>query len=152
MRVSQSDMAAASSGHKGTDHLRIVALVEAAAEFAFDVLEPGGTFVAKVLAGGAEQGLQALRSRRSDVSLTLFNMDDPIVGGYTPDKVALRRAISLAVDVDAEIRLVLGGQAMAAQSPVPPNTHAYDPTFKSENADHDPARAKALLDLYGYVD
>ena len=115
-------------------------------------------FVNQAMPGGklapylAEQGLQALRSRRSDVSLTLFNMDDPIVGGYTPDKVALRRAISLAVDVDAEIRLVLGGQAMAAQSPVPPNTHAYDPTFKSENADHDPARAKALLDLYGYVD
>lgn len=58
--VVMSDMAAASSGHKGTDHLRIVALVEAAAEFAFDVLEPGGTFVAKVLAGGAEQGLQAI--------------------------------------------------------------------------------------------
>ena len=58
-----SDMAAASSGHKGTDHLRIVALVEAAAEFAFDVLEPGGSFVAKVLAGGAEQGLQAVLKR-----------------------------------------------------------------------------------------
>ncbi|HRO15210.1 MAG TPA: RlmE family RNA methyltransferase [Paracoccus sp. (in: a-proteobacteria)] len=61
--VVMSDMAAASSGHKGTDHLRIVALVEAAAEFAFDVLEPGGTFVAKVLAGGAEQGLQAVLKR-----------------------------------------------------------------------------------------
>ena len=61
--VVMSDMAAASSGHKGTDHLRIVALVEAAAEFAFDVLEPGGTFVAKVLAGGAEQGLQAILKR-----------------------------------------------------------------------------------------
>ncbi|WP_112874550.1 RlmE family RNA methyltransferase [Paracoccus endophyticus] len=57
--VVMSDMAASASGHKGTDHLRIVALVEAAAQFAFDVLEPGGTFVAKVLAGGAERGLQA---------------------------------------------------------------------------------------------
>ena len=55
-----SDMAAASSGHKQTDHLRIVALCEAAAELAFDVLEEGGAFVAKVLAGGAESGLQAL--------------------------------------------------------------------------------------------
>ena len=52
-----SDMAAASSGHKGTDHLRIIALCEASAEFAFDVLEEGGAFVAKVLAGGAEQAL-----------------------------------------------------------------------------------------------
>jgi len=52
--VVMSDMAAAASGHQQTDHLRIIGLCEAAAEFAFDVLEPGGTFVAKVLAGGAE--------------------------------------------------------------------------------------------------
>ncbi len=64
--VVMSDMAAASSGHKQTDHLRIVALCEAAAEFAFDVLEEGGTFVAKVLAGGAEQGLQARLKQRFD--------------------------------------------------------------------------------------
>jgi 23S rRNA (uridine2552-2'-O)-methyltransferase len=58
-----SDMAAASSGHKGTDHLRIVALVEAALAFAFDVLEEDGTFVAKVLAGGAENEMQAMLKR-----------------------------------------------------------------------------------------
>ncbi len=58
--VVMSDMAAASSGHKGTDHLRIVALVEAALAFAFDVLDEGGTFVAKVLAGGAENEMQTL--------------------------------------------------------------------------------------------
>lgn len=62
--VVMSDMAAAASGHKGTDHLRIIALCEAAAEFAFDVLEEGGTFVAKVLAGGAEGALQALLKQR----------------------------------------------------------------------------------------
>ncbi len=62
--VVMSDMAAASSGHKQTDHLRIVALCEAAAEFAFDVLEDGGTFVAKVLAGGAEIGLQTMLKKR----------------------------------------------------------------------------------------
>ena len=59
-----SDMAASASGHKGTDHLRIIALCEAAAYFAFDVLEEGGTFVAKVLAGGAENELQAILKRR----------------------------------------------------------------------------------------
>ena len=52
--VVMSDMAPFSSGHKGADHIRIMALVEAALYFAIDVLEPGGTFVAKVLAGGAE--------------------------------------------------------------------------------------------------
>ena len=62
--VVMSDMAAASSGHKQTDHLRIIALCEAAAYFAFDVLEEGGTFVAKVLAGGAEGELQKLLKQR----------------------------------------------------------------------------------------
>jgi len=58
--VVMSDMAAASSGHKQTDHLRIMALCEAAAWFSFDVLEAGGTFIAKVLAGGAEGDLQKI--------------------------------------------------------------------------------------------
>ena len=64
--VVMSDMAAASSGHKQTDHLRIMALCEAAAYFAFDVLEEGGTFVAKVLAGGAEGDLQKLLKQKFD--------------------------------------------------------------------------------------
>lgn len=62
--VVMSDMAAASSGHKQTDHLRIISLCEAAAYFSFDVLEEGGTFVAKVLAGGAEGELQKLLKQR----------------------------------------------------------------------------------------
>ncbi len=62
--VVMSDMAAASSGHKQTDHLRIIALCEAAAEFAFDVLDEGGTFVSKVLEGGAEADLQKELKRR----------------------------------------------------------------------------------------
>ncbi len=62
--VVMSDMAASASGHKQTDHLRIIALCEAAAYFAFDVLEEGGTFVAKVLAGGAEGELQKLLKAR----------------------------------------------------------------------------------------
>ncbi len=62
--VVMSDMAAASSGHKQTDHLRIIALGEAAAHLAFDVLDEGGTFVAKVLAGGAEGELQKLLKQK----------------------------------------------------------------------------------------
>ncbi len=58
--VVMSDMAASSTGHKQTDHLRVIAMCEAAAYLAFDVLEIGGTFVAKVLAGGAEGDLQVL--------------------------------------------------------------------------------------------
>ena len=62
--IVMSDMAASSSGHKKTDHLRIMALCETAAYFAFDVLEEGGTFVAKVLAGGAENDLQTLLKQK----------------------------------------------------------------------------------------
>jgi 23S rRNA (uridine2552-2'-O)-methyltransferase len=58
-----SDMAAPASGHPPTDHLRVTALVEAAADFAMDVLEPGGVFVAKVLAGGADADLVRLLNR-----------------------------------------------------------------------------------------
>ena len=59
-----SDMAAAASGHRRTDHLRIIALCEVAAEFAVDVLDEGGVFVAKVLAGGAEGNMQNMLRRR----------------------------------------------------------------------------------------
>lgn len=58
--VVMSDMAPGSSGHKKTDHLRIINLCEQAAYFSFDVLASGGTFVAKVLAGGAESELQKI--------------------------------------------------------------------------------------------
>jgi ABC-type transport system substrate-binding protein len=75
-----------------------------------------------------------------------------VVGGYTPEKVALRRAISLGMDIDRQIRVARRGQAVAAQSIIVPHTTGYDPHFKSENGDFDPARAKALLDLYGYTD
>jgi 23S rRNA (uridine2552-2'-O)-methyltransferase len=59
-----SDMAANTVGHPQTDHLRTMGLVEAALDFAGDILQPGGAFVAKVLAGGADSGLVAELKRR----------------------------------------------------------------------------------------
>lgn len=58
-----SDMAAPTTGHRATDHLRIIGLVEMAADFALDVLAPGGTFVAKVFQGGTEHELLAMLKR-----------------------------------------------------------------------------------------
>ena len=58
-----SDMAANATGHRKTDHIKIVALVEAASEFAREVLEPGGTFLAKVIQGGTEGALLAALKR-----------------------------------------------------------------------------------------
>ncbi len=100
----------------------------------------------------AKRGIQVRRYVNPDFTMSWFNMDDAVVGGYTPDKVALRRAIGLAYDIDREIRIVRRGGAIAAQAPMPPGTYGYDPAYRSDNSAHDPARAKALLDLYGYID
>lgn len=100
----------------------------------------------------AKQGIQMVRYPRADVAVSYFAMENPVVGGNEPHKVALRRAISLAVDVEREIRLVRRGQAIPAQGPIAPETTAYDPRFKSEMSQFSRARAKALLDLHGYVD
>lgn len=100
----------------------------------------------------AKRGIVKHRILSPDRTLYYFNMEDPVVGGYTPEKVALRRAISLATDVNREITVVRRGQAIPAQSVVAPGNWGYDPAYKTENSDHDVPRAKALLDLYGYVD
>ena len=100
----------------------------------------------------AKKGVRLQRSLRPDMSMSFFFMEHPLVGGYTPGKVALRRAIALAFDGDNYIRRVLGGLAIPAQSTVAPRTPGYGPASNSAMSDFDPARAKALLDLYGYVD
>ena len=100
----------------------------------------------------AKRGLRLQSSLRPDMNMSFFFMEHPLVGGYTPDKVALRRAIGLALDNDAYIRHVLGGLAIPAQSTIAPYTTGFDAAYKSEMSDYSPTRAKALLDLYGYVD
>jgi ABC-type transport system substrate-binding protein len=113
-----------------------------------NVAMPGG----KLAPNLAHEGVQGQRELAADAAMTYFNMEDPTVGGYTPEKIALRRAISLAYDVDREIRLLRRGNAIVAQGSTIPHTSGYDPSFKSEMGDYDPARANALLDLYGYAD
>jgi ABC-type transport system substrate-binding protein len=100
----------------------------------------------------ARRGIGLNRIVSPDRVLYYFNMEDPVIGGFAPERVALRRAIRLATDVGKEIRTVRRGQAIPAQTIVAPGSWGYDAAYKSENSDFDPARAKALLDLYGYVD
>ena len=100
----------------------------------------------------AKMGMQMERVPLSDIRMLYFSMLNPIVGGYTPDKVALRRAIGLAMDGEQEARLAMRGQAMVAQGFVMPNTSSFDPAFRSEMGTHDRAKAMALLDMFGYVD
>ena len=99
-----------------------------------------------------KKGIQLQLAPQADMQMTYFNFDDPLVGGYTPDKVALRRAIGLSHDGAAWIRLVRGGLAVPAQSSVPPLTIGYEAGYHSEMSEFNPAKARALLDLFGYVD
>lgn len=117
------------------------------AEF-IDVAMPGGRLAPNL----ARRGIQAERTLQADITMTLYNMDHPVVGGLAPERVALRRAINLSVDLQREIRLLRRGLAIPAQSPVLPHLSGYDPDFRSENSEYSPAKARALLDLYGYVD
>ncbi|MEO8656303.1 MAG: ABC transporter substrate-binding protein, partial [Ramlibacter sp.] len=99
-----------------------------------------------------KRGIQMERVALSDITMFYFQMDNPVVGGYSPEKVALRRAISLAYNSEEELRLPRRGQAIVAQGPLMPNTLSYDPQFRSEMGTFDRARAIALLDMFGYTD
>jgi ABC-type transport system substrate-binding protein len=109
---------------------------------------PGG----KLSADLARRGVQMSQATEYALTYTYFGMNHPVVGGMTPEKVALRRAIALAYRVDDEVRLLRRGQAQRARSTVPPGVNGYDPHSVGEIAQVNPARAKAILDAYGYVD
>jgi ABC-type transport system substrate-binding protein len=81
-----------------------------------------------------------------------FNMEHPVVGGYSPPQVALRRAIAFALDRQQAIAVLEKGQALPAYTPMPPGVVGYDPEFVTDQQDYDPARAIALLEMYGWVD
>jgi ABC-type transport system substrate-binding protein len=99
-----------------------------------------------------KRGIHMAQVPALDLTFNYFNMEDPIWGGYTPDKVALRRAVSLGYKVSDEIAIVRKGQAIAAETPYSPGVAGYDPNFRTSAGEYSPAKAKALLDMFGYVD
>jgi len=99
----------------------------------------------------ARRGVVLQRSLEPSLSFFFFNMDDPVVGGYTPAKIALRRAMSLAYDRDEGIRQLRFGQAIPATQPIPRGVLGHDPTPPATRS-YDPAAARALLDRFGYKD
>jgi ABC-type transport system substrate-binding protein len=99
----------------------------------------------------AEAGVVLARGIQPAITYTYFNMEDPIVGGYTKEKVALRRAIGMAYNTDEEIKVLWQGQAVPATQPIPPGVTGHDPKFDG-HVRYDLAGAKALLDKFGYVD
>ncbi len=112
-----------------------------------NVVDANGKLKARL----AQRGVTLARGIQPAITYTYFNMEDAVVGGYTPDKVALRRAIGMAYNVPEEIRVIRMGQAIPATQPVPPNVTGYNPNLKSA-LHFDPAAARALLDRFGYRD
>ena len=100
----------------------------------------------------ARRGVRLDTTLMADLTMSSFNMQDPLIGGYTPEKVALRRAISLGFDNEDFIRQIYKGYGVLAQSPIVPGTFGYDPQWRTGMSEHNPAQAKALLDTYGYID
>jgi ABC-type transport system substrate-binding protein len=101
----------------------------------------------------AKRGVHIEQTPQVEITITAFyNMEDPVLGGYTPEKVALRRAMNLGYNQREEIAIARKGQAISAESMIPPGVAGYDPGFRSSAAEYDPAKAKALLDLFGYID
>jgi ABC-type transport system substrate-binding protein len=98
----------------------------------------------------AAKGIRHEALLRPNTRWTYFNMQDPVVGGYTPEKIALRRAISMGFDMKEFIRVILKGRAIPAVSPVPPDIAGFDPALRTEAQLYDPVAARALLDRFGY--
>ncbi|MEQ1806041.1 MAG: ABC transporter substrate-binding protein, partial [Burkholderiaceae bacterium] len=127
-------------------------------EGALDLIELPNAFVPIAVPNGrlaphlARKDVRLQRAMQADMSLTYFNMDDALVGGNAPDKVALRRAVALAYDGAQAILLLRHRQAILAQSTLTPFTSGYSESYRSEMSKHSRAEAMALLDLFGYVD
>ena len=99
----------------------------------------------------SRRGIALHHQVEPSLSYFYFNMDDPVVGGFTPEKIALRRAIALGYDRTSSIRILRSGQALPAAQLPPPGFAGHDPAIPSVDA-HDPAAARALLDKFGYRD
>ena len=98
------------------------------------------------------RGIRQLTQARPNTWWNYFNMEDPVVGGYTPEKIALRRAIGMAFNTDEFIRVIFRGRALPAQGPIPPDIPGFDPRQKTIAQIYDVAAARALLDKFGYRD
>ena len=122
-----------------------------------DYMALGGDDTKRVMENGklrpdlAARGIRHLRFGSPSVTFTYFNMDDPVVGGYSNQQVALRRAIGMGFDVDEMIRVLFAGNALPANQLLPPGVSGHDPSLPPKSI-YDPAAARALLDRFGFKD
>ncbi len=120
-----------------------------------DLLNLPSTFAPVALPGGklapdlAKKGVYLSRILLPAINYTAFNMRDPVIGGFARDRLALRRAIVMAYDTDAEIDVIRKGQAAALQMIIPPGVAGYRSKYRT-GIRHDPEAANELLDRLGY--
>ena len=118
-----------------------------------EIAMPGGKLAPNLL----KRGMLTRPDEIAWLTYTTFNMNDKIddrpnvVGGYSTDKIALRRAISMAYPVDEEISIVEKNQAVKAWSPIAEGMAGFVDE-RTPTLEYNPAKAKALLDMFGYVD
>jgi ABC-type transport system substrate-binding protein len=117
------------------------------ADLVWNVLDPPATLKPEIARDGVVLG----RGVQPAITYTYFNMEDPVVGGYTPERIALRRAVGLAYNVPEEIKVIRQGQAFPANQVVPPTVNGHNPKLPTKGT-YDPAAARALLDRFGYKD
>ena len=117
------------------------------ADLVWNVLDPPATLKPEIARDGVVLG----RGVQPAITYTYFNMEDPVVGGYTPERIALRRAVGLAYNVPEEIKVIRQGQAFPANQVVPPTVSGHNPKLPTKGT-YDPAAARALLDRFGYKD
>jgi oligopeptide transport system substrate-binding protein len=98
----------------------------------------------------ASRGIVLWRITQPALQYAYFNMDDPVIGGYTKDKIALRRAIALGFNTPDLIRVVYQGQSIPATQPIPPGLPGHDDAW-NVGVKYDPQAANALLDRFGYA-
>jgi ABC-type transport system substrate-binding protein len=119
-----------------------------------DYIELRGEAVGRFLKNGeldpalAQRGITRIPYASNSVRALYVNMDDPVLGGMDNAHVALRRAISLGIDVGTLIKVVYNGQGLPASQIVAPGISGYDPNAKKRV--YDPVTAAALLDRFGY--
>jgi len=120
-----------------------------------DILNLPSTFAPVALPNGklapdlAKKGVYLSRLLLPAINYTAFNMRDPVVGGSSKEKLALRRAIAMAYDIDAEVRIIRKGQAATLHTLIPAGVAGHDPRYRS-GIRHDPDAANQLLDRFGY--
>ena len=103
----------------------------------------------KLLPVMAKQGIKLFNAVDPDITYSTFNFRDPVVGGFSNEKIALRRAIIMAYDIDSEIRVLRKNLVIKDEMPIPPGVVGYEPGYKA--VDHyDPILANKLLDHFGY--